>query len=465
MSAGVLRLPRVIDETARLRGLAAATAALGKGGEIAAVELNRLDTLVEEFSRAAQLDLAKVQAVHPEAQADLDLKPALKLVDSLRDQATDAPGSGGQAKADALTALGERAVAGTWAAQQHAVDMLQALLAARQAQAWRALAGVGSVVLAGLLAAAYLFIAFYQVMDRGLAQMRRALAAMASGDLTRPIHPHGTDEVAQLMAALGDMQQSLAGIVGRVRTVAEQIATASAQIAGGAGDMSSRTERAAGSLQQSSASMQRLTATVDETAGTAAEAAQLADANAQVAGQGGEIVGHLVATMDEINASSRRISDILGVIDGIAFQTNILALNAAVEAARAGESGRGFAVVAAEVRQLAQRSAGAAREIKDLIGHSVGKVEAGATVVRSAGTAMTSIVGHADRIRDLLGVIARGAQQQSLGLGEIGGTVQSLDQSTQQNAALSEETAAAAAALKDQAQSLVAEVARFKLHA
>ena len=343
------------------------------------------------------------------------------------------------------------------------ITMLDERLAARVERTTRTMAWVAAAILGSLAVAAYLFYAFFLVMNGGLREMRHHVDLMADGDLTSSPHPWGQDESADLMNAVRRMQRSLRDIVGQVRGSSIQIAAASGQIAQGAGDMSTRTEQAAASLQQTSASMTEISGTVSRTAEVVREAASLANNNAQVAGEGGEIIGNMVQTMDQINTSSRRITDILGVIDGIAFQTNILALNATVEAARAVEQGRGFAVVASEVRSLAQRSASAAREIKALIGTNVEKVDAGANEVRRAGATMTTIVGNADRIRVLLDEISKGAQRQSHGLNDIGGSVKQLDDSVQQNAALSEETAAAASSLSDQANLLVDKVARFKL--
>jgi methyl-accepting chemotaxis protein len=265
------------------------------------------------------------------------------------------------------------------------------------------------------------------------------------------------------MQALAAMQKSLSEIVGQVRESAESIQVASSEVASGNMDLSHRTEQTASNLQQASSSMTQLTGTVSQSADSAMTAKQLAGAAAETAGRGGEVVSRVVSTMGEINAASRKISDIIGTIDGIAFQTNILALNAAVEAARAGEQGRGFAVVAGEVRSLAQRSAEAAREIKALIGASVERVEAGTSLVNDAGTTMTDIVGSVQRVTDIIGEISAAAVEQSTGLRQVNGTVTELDQMTQQNAALVEESAAAAQSLKEQAVRLAGLVSSFKL--
>jgi methyl-accepting chemotaxis protein len=286
---------------------------------------------------------------------------------------------------------------------------------------------------------------------------------IATGDLSVSWNVEGQDEPAKLMRALKDMQDSLRRLVGQVRESAESIQTASTEVASGNQDLSQRTEEAASSLQQTASSMAQLTGTVRQSAEAAAQANQLASSASQVASRGGEVVSQVVSTMDEINTSSKKIADIIGVIDGIAFQTNILALNAAVEAARAGEQGRGFAVVAGEVRSLAQRSAEAAKEIKALIGTSVDKVETGSKLVEDAGSTMNEIVASVQRVTDIIGEITAAAGEQSSGIGQVNTAVTQLDQMTQQNAALVEQSAAAAESLKDQAHKLAGLVATFRL--
>jgi methyl-accepting chemotaxis protein len=285
---------------------------------------------------------------------------------------------------------------------------------------------------------------------------------VADGDLTSTIHLAHGDQTSML-AALKRMQQSLASIVTEVRANADGVATASAQIAQGNLDLSSRTEEQASALEQTAASMEQLGSTVKHNAENACHASQLAGGASTVAGEGGTVVAQVVATMKEIDDSSKRISDIIGVIDGIAFQTNILALNAAVEAARAGEQGRGFAVVAGEVRTLAQRSAEAAKEIKSLITASVERVGRGSDQVAEAGQKMEEIVSSIRRVTDIMGEISAASQEQSAGVSQIGEAVTQMDQVTQQNAALVEESAAAADSLQTQARRLVQAVAVFKV--
>ncbi|WP_052736598.1 methyl-accepting chemotaxis protein [Aquincola tertiaricarbonis] len=287
------------------------------------------------------------------------------------------------------------------------------------------------------------------------------VSRIANGDLSVQVAVRDGDSTS-LLAAMRNMQQSLVRVVDGIRAGSDSIATGSAQIATGNADLSQRTEEQASNLQQTAASMEQLNATVKNNAETARQATQLAASASQVASQGGEVVGKVVATMDDITQSSKRIADIISTIDGIAFQTNILALNAAVEAARAGEQGRGFAVVAGEVRSLASRSAEAAKEIKSLIGASVEKVEVGTTLVADAGRTMDDIVIQVRRVSDLISEISAATLEQTQGIGQVNDAVTQLDQVTQQNAALVEESAAAAESLRSQADRLVETVSAFK---
>jgi methyl-accepting chemotaxis protein len=287
--------------------------------------------------------------------------------------------------------------------------------------------------------------------------------AIAGGDLSAEIRSEGRDETAQLLQGLAQMQRQLALVVGDVRRNAEGVATASAQIAQGNLDLSARTEQQASALEETAASMEELSSTVRQNAANAQQANRLAGNASVVAVSSGEVVAEVVDTMRGISESSRRIGDIIGTIDGIAFQTNILALNAAVEAARAGEQGRGFAVVASEVRHLAQRSADAAKEIKTLIGDSVARVEQGTLLVDRAGTTMTEVVDSIQRVTEIMAEISTASIEQSQGVSQVGEAVTQMDQATQQNAALVEESAAAADSLKGQAEHLVHAVAFFKL--
>ena len=315
-----------------------------------------------------------------------------------------------------------------------------------------------------LLMGVGLAIAITRSITRPINEAVKVATTVAAGDLTSNIEPQGKDEAADLLRALKAMNDSLVRVVGEVRGNAENVAAASAQIAQGNADLSQRTEEQASALEETSASMEQMGSSASQNADHARQAHQLAFSASTVARQGGSVVGQVVQTMRDINDSSRKISDIIGVIDGIAFQTNILALNAAVEAARAGEQGRGFAVVAGEVRNLAQRSAEAAKEIKALIGASVERVEQGSTLVDQAGVTMQEIVSSIQRVSDIVGEISSASVQQSAGVGQVSEAISQMDQTTQQNAALVEESAAAAASLKNQANLLVRAVERFRLN-
>ncbi|MET0517380.1 MAG: methyl-accepting chemotaxis protein [Burkholderiaceae bacterium] len=298
--------------------------------------------------------------------------------------------------------------------------------------------------------------------------LRQAIAVaeqIAAGDLSAEVPRGHGDEFGQLLGALGRMVEQLRHVVGDVRQGVESVSTASAEIATGNHDLSARTEQTASSLQQTASSMEELTSTVSNSADTARQANQLASSAAEAAKRGGTVVAQVVSNMDAITQSSRKIGDIIGTIDGIAFQTNILALNAAVEAARAGEQGRGFAVVASEVRSLAQRSAEAAKEIKTLIGASVERVESGAQLVQQTGVVMEEIVGSVQRVTDMIGEIASAATEQRDGIAQVNVAVTQLDQMTQQNAALVEQSAAAAQSLREQAGRLAEVVSVFNLGA
>ena len=343
--------------------------------------------------------------------------------------------------------------------KKEAAESAEAAQASYQSAKWLILVlSVGSMA-AGVLIA-------WRLTRSITGPMREAVSAaqrVASGDLSGRIEARSNDESGQLLAALSKMTDSLVEVVGNVRQASDSIATGSSEIASGNLDLSQRTEQQASALEQTASSMEELGATVRQNADNAKQANELALGASAVAIKGGEVVNKVVGTMKGINDSSRKIADIIGVIDGIAFQTNILALNAAVEAARAGEQGRGFAVVASEVRSLAQRSAEAAKEIKALISASVGRVEEGTKLVDEAGVTMTEIVTAIGRVTDIMGEISSASVEQSVGVAQVGDAVTQMDQATQQNAALVEESAAAAESLKLQAQHLVQAVAVFKL--
>jgi methyl-accepting chemotaxis protein len=320
--------------------------------------------------------------------------------------------------------------------------------------------GLGAVVLALAAALAWWITAS---ITRGLRNALDVANAVAAGDLTSKVEVHGNDEIGQLLGALETMNANLAETVRTVRTGTETISVASREVAAGSQDLSSRTEQQAGSLEETASSMEELTSTVKQNADNARQANQLAATASDVAARGGQVIESVVTTMGQIHAASGKITDIISVIDGIAFQTNILALNAAVEAARAGEQGRGFAVVAGEVRNLAQRAAAAAKEIKGLIDASSGKVEEGSRLVQEAGSTMSEIVESVRRVTDILDEIGTASGEQSAGIEQINEAITQMDGVTQQNAALVEEAAAAAEAMQEQAGRLAEAVAVFKL--
>ncbi|MBV8471651.1 MAG: HAMP domain-containing protein, partial [Burkholderiaceae bacterium] len=343
------------------------------------------------------------------------------------------------------------------------------VLAAERDEALAALSAIlgsaGVVLVVVAIAAALVSALAIGRLLQGLGRVRDAMDEIGSGsgDLTQRLAVNGQDEIADIAKSFNQFVAKIETVMIDVRQTSQSIAVASREIAVGNQDLSQRTEESASNLQQTASSMEQLTHTVRHSADSAATASHLAVDAAGAARQGGEVVGQVVKTMEQINASSRRISDIIGTIDGIAFQTNILALNAAVEAARAGEQGRGFAVVASEVRALAQRSAEAAKEIKTLIQSSVEWVEAGAQQVGTAGQSMEQIMTSVQRVADILTELSGSAREQSQGIGEVNTAVNQLDQVTQQNAALVEESAAAAEGLKNQAQRLAEVIGTFRL--
>ncbi|HEY0858907.1 MAG TPA: methyl-accepting chemotaxis protein [Albitalea sp.] len=356
--------------------------------------------------------------------------------------------------------------AATVKALSHQFDLQRA---ATREQVATAQAAAARVRMIGLATLALLLIPAVSIwwttrqLTRRLDEAVDVAQAVADGNLGSHIVVSGADETGRLLAALKKMNENLHTIVRQVRAGSESITSGSAEIASGNADLSQRTEEQASSLQQTAASMSQLAGTVRNSADTARQAAALADSASQVAVKGGEVVSHVVSTMEEITSSSKKIGDIIGVIDSIAFQTNILALNAAVEAARAGEQGRGFSVVASEVRALAQRSAAAAKEIKALIGASVEKVESGSQLVDDAGRTMGDIVQQVRRVTDLISEISAASSEQTSGIEQVSQAVHLLDQVTQQNAALVEQAAASSESLKAQAGQLAGVVATFRL--
>ncbi len=390
---------------------------------------------VASFGRVAQL----VDAGDREGATRLMITETLPALDAL------------QQPIDKLNALQQKVVTSSSAEVQASIAASRQLLV---------VLGLASVLIA---------VGFAMWVTRSITRpLRQAVTLsqrVSQGHLDNQITVTSRDECGQLLEALRDMNDSLTRIVSQVRQGADGMATATSQIAAGNLDLSSRTEEQASALEQTAASMAELTQTVKQNYDSGRHANQLAESASEVAVKGGTVVGQVVDTMEAINASSKRIADIIGVIDGIAFQTNILALNAAVEAARAGEQGRGFAVVASEVRSLAGRSATAAKEIKDLIGNSVQNVSQGCKLVEQAGSTMDEIVVHVRRVADLMREVTMASQDQSSGLDQINQAVGQMDQVTQQNAALVEESAAAAQSLEHQAKALVQAVSVFRLAA
>ena len=408
---------------------------------------------LEELRAALGKTLPLIPELKGPSRAD-ELLASLEQAHALASR----PGQEAQAKAATASAISLMQQS-----QGTLLDWLERMLEQRATDKLHAELAVGVSMLLSLSAALYLFHCFFLVMNGGLRETRRHLKAMTEGDLTTSPSPWGKDEAAALMLDLRDMQNALRHMVSSVRTASHDIVHSSAEIADGMHDLSQRSEHSAHNLQQSAAAMEQISVTVKNTSAHTEEVSRLARDNAAAATEGGRVMGTVVETMEGIRGSSARISDIIGTIDGIAFQTNILALNAAVEAARAGEQGRGFAVVAGEVRTLAQRSAQAAQEIKRIIGTSVAQVETGTAVVRQAGESIRHIVDSSHRVNELLEDIATGAREQSIGIEQIGESVHELDSATQQNAALVEQTAAASTAMRTQADALAQEVSRFKL--
>ena len=468
LSLAALRsLPQLSEYLGQARARGAGYLAKGQLDPTDRVTLNQLVEAVQDQAARVNADLdhatdADAAALGPLAerrqQAAAGADEAVKLIQSQVLEATAltlAPGqffSAMTGHVDAQYALGAATFEVLNAEFERELDATRRLL-------WL----LAPVIVLGGLAAAWLIVTIARTTSRSMAQALAASNALASGDLSFRARAETQDELGQMLRALGGSAGAIAEVVSHIKSSSDSIATGSDQIAAGNIDLSQRTEEQAANLQRTAASMVQLASTVRSNADNAQQASQLASSATSVAARGGEMMGQVVATMSDIASSSKKIADIIGVIDGIAFQTNILALNAAVEAARAGEQGRGFAVVAAEVRSLAQRSAGAAREIKSLIGESVTRVESGSQLVNDAGATMSDIVAQVQRVSDLIGEIRHAAHEQHAGIEQVTGAVAELDQVTQQNAALVEESAAAAESLKHQASKLAEAVRAFRL--
>jgi len=461
VNAYVLTLPKLASDVSYLRSWGAYGVA--KGG-LQAQEMQRYAVWIAgaiNGSEATRGHFERSIKASPELARTLKpdfLDNVRQFAERVRDpaQIKDSP--------SALYADGTQVLSQVLGSYDTGLSTLDQLLQNRIQRFQANLQIVGVVLVVFLLLAVYLFYAFFLVTQGGLRLISGHLKDMATGDLRRaPSQPWGKDEPAMVIVDLKLAYDALRHLIEAVRFSAHELHGAAGQISEISQELSSRTESAAASLEQQAAAMEQIGSTVANTSAHAQESAALAQTNAQVADRGGHVIAQAVTVMGEINSSSQKIGDIIGVIDGIAFQTNILALNAAVEAARAGEQGRGFAVVASEVRALAQRSANAAKEIKTLITSSIEKAESGASVVQSAGQTMNEILGNARQINGLLGTIATGAREQASGVEQVGHAIQVLDQDTQRNAAMVEETANAAGLLKEQADNLLHELENFQL--
>jgi methyl-accepting chemotaxis protein len=464
----VLRGPVQAENAAKVRGLGTLVLKDGlKGRELTAVRRDQLVTWLavwsfidSDFENSFRVGTAAT----PELLAHFDMAGTDAAAKAFKDAANKALlGTSVEGDPAALLALANTAVKKQTALNEKILARLDTQLQGRIDRLNARLAG--ELIGAGLFVAlaAYLFLAFYRVMMGGLKEVGEHLRAITRGDLSTAPRPWGSDEAAQLLNTLTQMQVSLRRVVGTVLAGSTHVANASHEISAASHDLAQRTERSAVSLEETAASMEEIATTVRNTADTVTQASAIVRENAAVATQGGQVIAQVVHTMSGIRTSSAKIGEIIGVIDAIAFQTNILALNAAVEAARAGGHGRGFAVVASEVRALSGRSAEAAREIRALINASLGEVESGNRVVAAAGATIADIVMKAERIASMMGDIATATGEQSAGIAHVGSAVQELDRSTQQNAALVEQTSAAAGSLSDQARQLTEEVQFFKL--
>ncbi len=434
------------------------TASFKKSGATTRAELEKVNALLGKLDTSTPL-VSEALSAHAElqtnyltalAQYDSANAESFKLVDGLVKGMDRAP----TAKIDEIVAF----------IQNHAKKLVASSTLANAEAQKKSTALIIATVVATLCVCAVIMVWLARSITTPLNEAVSIARIVAAGDLSTDITVRGTDEIGTLLRSLKEMHDSLADIVAKVRTGTDAIADASTEIAQGNLDLSARTEEQASSLEETASAMEELTSTVKQNGANAGQASTLAGTAAMVAVRGGDAVGNVITTMGSINDSSKKIVDIIGVIDGIAFQTNILALNAAVEAARAGEQGRGFAVVASEVRNLAQRSAAAAKEIKTLIGDSVEQVEAGSKLVVQAGTTMDEVVACVKRVNTIIADIATASSEQNVGLDQINDAIAQMDAVTQQNAALVEQAAAAAESMKQQAATLKEAVSVFKIH-
>ena len=464
MNMSVLRGPQQVENTAHLRDVGVLMLASHESNA------RRHDWITECSAIWGFIDKEDDKTYHegidpfPAVAAALDMKGTDAASDALRTAIkAQLAGTAPQGDPAAYLAVANKALEMQFKLDRQVLDQLENRLQARAQRLHSATLLQMGIALFFVAAAMYLMLCFYHAMTRSLRQVSAQLKAISQGNLTLAIRPEGADETAHLLVDLAETQASLRRIASAVIAASDHVHTASGEIASASLDLSHRTEQSAANLEQTSAAMEEVSKSVQHSSATVQSATVYVAENAQEAERGGRVIAEVIQTMEGIRTSSSKIGEIIGVIDGIAFQTNILALNAAVEAARAGEHGRGFAVVASEVRALAGRSATAAREIKALIGSSIDQVESGAAVVARAGEIMRGVVGNAEKVARLMEDIAADTRTQSSGVKEIGGSVHDLDQSTQQNAALVEQTAAAASSLSDQAATLSAEIGFFKV--
>lgn len=461
MDTTMFRLPVMLDLQAQLRDLATAPAsAITQRQAIEAMAVLR--TQVD----AVAVDLDKVLANNPDIKSQLDTQAGLLAARQFM-QTVEAhwlSASPENRQTAPITAAAQASHQALLQLNQQATQQLDSLIAARIGRLTQARTTTIIITLLAFAAAGYLFLSFRRVLEGGLNEIAFHVDCIRKGDLTTTLPtPWGRDEAAFLMISMQAMQTSLRNIVAQVRSAAESILSGSHEIAQGAQNLSGRTEDAAAHLQQSASAVEQVSTNLAQTASNVTTAASVAGRNSQAANAGGKVFGDVVNTMDDIASSSHKIRDIVSVIEGISFQTNLLALNAAVEAARAGEHGRGFAVVAGEVRNLAERAREAALEIKSLISASQLRVESGSQVVSAAHDSIRDILQYSQHIDQLLGEIARASTEESAGITQVGSALTTLDQSTQHNAAIAEETSAAAASLRSRAQALSDVVSMFKL--
>jgi len=460
-------LPQLLEDSGQLRAWSTFWSARGETISLAehADTQRRFavwDANVRRGINDARGGLKRVAAFSPDLGKQIDLQP-LDHLEAFRAQVYKVIFDGVSIDPDTSWKAGGAAVNGLQNLISQGLPALDARLASRETRVKITLLVSLGVVGFGLIAGAYFCFGFYLVIRGGFAEVERHLVAMTDGDLTTRPRPWGRDEAADLMHTLARMQDSLRDIVGLMRNSSSEIDIAAGQMAQAAEELATRTSQAAAALEQTGSSMHGMQATSRKTEAHALEANAMAGSNANAALQGGQMIEKAISTMQKLDEASRRIGEIVSTIDGIAFQTNILALNAAVEAARAGSQGRGFAVVATEVRELAQRSAAASRDVRQLILKSVEQAAAGSSVVRDAGQGMSEILQIGQNLRAVMDEMAKAAREQSEGISQIGNAVQELDRMTQENAALVEQSSAAAQGLRDRSSALFREVERFRL--